>query len=230
MIEPELHVEEYGARTLLPVCPELTFDDDAHRYEVLGVDHPSVTTIISAFRPMGFERAKASGRMHANHATIGSLRHLATELDDAGELDESALDEKLMNAVAAWRDFRRAAGFTPTAIEERVFSRRHEFAGTIDRVGTTSNGERLIIDIKGSFVSPTYPLQLAAYRLAWQEVTGERINRACCVHLHNNAKFKVATYGDEVLDGHESAFVALATAHRIARSGWYDLGLFREGP
>jgi hypothetical protein len=82
----------------------------------------------------------------------------------------------------AFREWQDAAKFEPIASERLVFSREHGYAGTADLIGT-SNGRLALLDIKtGRGVYPEYKLQLAAYAVAWGEISGHFPE--VCMNLH----------------------------------------------
>src|SRR5450755_787122 len=98
-----------------------TFDAEAHEYRLAGLVLPSVTQIIAPLTDysgipadvMEFARAR------------GQAVHLACELDDKKDLDESTLDPQLLGYVTAWRAFAR--DFKPRwgTIEEPIYSEKY---------------------------------------------------------------------------------------------------------
>jgi len=93
-------------------------------------------------------------------------------------------------AIRAFREWEDAAKFVPIATEKLVFSREHQYAGTADLIGTL-NGRLAILDIKtGRGVYPEYKLQLAAYGVAWGEMSGHFPE--VCMNLHVRSDFTIA--------------------------------------
>lgn len=172
-----------------PLCPDLRFEEESHRYFLGERELPSVTTILRD------EGLIDTSRFTEHHRDLGTLRHLVCELDDLGDLDESTVAPELAPALAAWRKFRAEAGFEPTHVEVGVHSALG-FAGTVDRVGILRDGRRVIVDIKGSSVLPSHRIQLWAYWRAWQERTGEALAERLSVHLAPNGTYRVVTHGD----------------------------------
>ena len=173
---------------------ELTFNEAEHRYFYGEMELPSVTTALSVItdfsmvQPQVLERARVRG----------VAAHRATELDDLGTLDESSLSPVLVPYLDAWRLFRLQTGFIPDNIEERVFSLKHLYAGTLDRVGTLEKrfAKRVLIDIKARAVmtDDTGP-QLAAYAQAWLDMTGEDLmDHRYSVQLKPDGKYKLHHY------------------------------------
>jgi hypothetical protein len=140
---------------------------------------PSVTTVInSIFNPYeGIDefRLKKAG-------AYGHNVHLATALDDAGNLDYKYLDKGLGHPLESWRAYKTSSQINIIKIEETVWSKRG-FAGTLDRIGEI-NGRMAIIDIKTRPVHlRTDSLQLAAYAAAYKELSGQKCSEAYVVQL-----------------------------------------------
>ena len=110
------------------------FIADGHIYTDAPVDgvgrvYPSVTTILKA---EGFINTAYYDDWSRDR---GSMIHLATAYDDAGELDEENLDPVIFPYLEAWRKFRKESGFVPEQIEPPMMSTAYKYAGTPDRIG-----------------------------------------------------------------------------------------------
>ena len=110
------------------------FIADGHIYTDARVDgvgrlYPSVTTILKA---EGFIDTRFYDDWSRDR---GSMIHLATAYDDAGELDEENLDPVILPYLKAWRRFRKESGFVPEQIEPPMMSTAYKYAGTPDRIG-----------------------------------------------------------------------------------------------
>lgn len=110
------------------------FIADGHIYTDAPVDgvgrvYPSVTTILKA---EGFINTAYYDDWSRDR---GSMIHLATAYDDAGELDEENLDPVILPYLKAWRRFRKESGFVPEQIEPPMMSTAYRYAGTPDRIG-----------------------------------------------------------------------------------------------
>jgi len=89
-------------------------------------------------------------------------------------------EDPVVTAFRAWQD---SAQFVPIASEKLVYSLEHGYAGTTDLIGVVRNGRLALLDIKtGRGVYPEYKLQLAAYAVAYGEMT-ERFPEVC-LNLH----------------------------------------------
>lgn len=154
----------------------LQFDAEAHTYTVDGQPFESVTTILKSLTEREYRFVKAEAMAEA--AWLGTAVHKVIELEIADELDESALDERLVPYLEKWRQFRAHSGFQPLLSETRVFSRRYRFAGTLDMFGVL-NGEATLIDAKRCASVPhTAGPQTAGYELALRESHPEIVARA----------------------------------------------------
>jgi hypothetical protein len=92
-------------------------------------------------------------------------------------------------AVIAFRDWQESSQFVPIASERLVFSQEHGFAGTADLIGTL-NDKLALLDIKtGRGVYPEYKLQLAAYAVAWGEMSGHFPE--VCMNLHVKSDYTI---------------------------------------
>ncbi|MGZ4846417.1 MAG: PD-(D/E)XK nuclease family protein [Halobacteriota archaeon] len=85
-------------------------------------------------------------------------------------------------AIAAFREWQDAAKFVPLASERLIVSHQYGYAGVADLIGTL-DGRLALLDVKtGHSVYPEYRLQLAAYAVAWGEMSGHFPE--VCLNLH----------------------------------------------
>jgi len=141
------------------IRPQLTFEEEGHKYFLDGVEIPSVTTVIGAVLDdnAGFYTEESRLR--------GTVVHLACELDDLGTLDESALDEEIHPYLEGYRKFKREHEPIWEGIECRLFHPHYRYASTLDRYGSAmfnSMRRRCVGEIKTGGMSPNYNIQTAA--------------------------------------------------------------------
>ena len=147
---------------------DLTFDEATHTYRIHGKVVPGVTTILKPLTDFSFVKPEALEAA----SLFGTAVHKACELDDLDFLDEEALDPALAPYLQAWRKFSTDYRAAWTAIEERVYSPTHDYAGTLDRFGKvvlpgTFTPKDAVVDIKsGVALYPAVGPQLAAYKNA----------------------------------------------------------------
>lgn len=127
-----------------------------------------------------------------NAGNFGRHVHELTELDDHGLLNEDALDPNLRGILTAWRGWRTKFGIDVIDGEVKLASRLG-YAGTLDRI-VTSFGDRsklILVEIKSRAFNPWRDcLQTAAYKYAWEEMTGQKIARRVVVSLNLDGSWK----------------------------------------
>lgn len=166
----------------------LTFDEATHTYRYNGNVVPGVTTILAPLSD--FSRVPPHVLRAA--ADFGTAVHLACELDDLSELDETTLDQALTPYLAAWRKFSAEHEVEWTLIEHQVFHKALGYAGTLDRLGRVK-GLDTVLDIKSSAqLYPSVGPQLAAYQQASEHPTVQRM----AVQLKGNGTYVAKTYTD----------------------------------
>jgi hypothetical protein len=96
-------------------------------------------------------------------------------------------DDPVVTAFSAWQ---HSVQFVLIASEKFVFSLEHGFAGTTDLIGTVRKGTLALLDVKsGRAVYPEYKLQLAAYAVAYGEMSGHFPE--VCLNLHVGSDFTI---------------------------------------
>lgn len=144
-------------------------------YMIDGVWYPRVTSIVdikakpALLRYYGGMRSfKAADDMKEASAREGSLVHEAVAAIAAGR-HEVTVDPAVQPSVDAFIAFLRNTNVEPLLIEQRVISRKHQYAGTVDMVARV-NGVVGVLDIKtGRRIYRDYGMQTAAYIKAVRE-------------------------------------------------------------
>ncbi len=140
---------------------------------------------------------------NGNALEFGANVHLTCEYFDKGILKESTLDPALVPYLKAWQIFMHEWIIKKwDNIEMTVISKLFGFAGTLDR-----DYDGKIYDIKTGKPSKWHGVQLALYKLAYEEMTGFKIRDTYCVYLEP-AKYAIKKY-DKKTD--RSAAMALLT-------------------
>jgi hypothetical protein len=80
-------------------------------------------------------------------------------------------------------DFLVGHGLDCVAVERVVWSRRHRFAGTCDLVACQADGVLALADWKTGGIWPEAALQLGAYAIALEEMTGREVGKGYVVAL-----------------------------------------------
>lgn len=171
----------------------LYLDRETHVYSQGGVTvtDPSVTTILA---DCGLIDTTYFNELAAWR---GSLVHLACQLHDEGDLDESTLDPALIPYLTAWKSFKLETGWFAYQIECPRRSSLHGFVGTPDQIGAFPNGEYLTdLDIKSGEAHYSTKFQTAGYTLLAAEdppLNGRVLGR-CAVKLRKNGTYKYIEY------------------------------------
>lgn len=145
------------------MAPATSFNAQSHEYSIDGRSVPSVTGVLSGRRMYSgsaFWTDESRDRGTAVHAAIHYLQ------EDA--LDWSSLDPRVEPYVRGYQSFRRDAQFSPLHSEKQLYSRKWQFAGTLDCIGWIGI-DLVLIDFKTGAFHETYALQLAAYMLLVEE-------------------------------------------------------------
>jgi len=94
------------------------------------------------------------------------------------EVPSMPTDEKAVNSINAFREWIKQNEVEWLAAEQRVYSRTHNYAGTVDAVARV-NGEFAVIDFKTSArIYEEYYLQVAAYSKCVEDIYGEPVDAA----------------------------------------------------
>lgn len=181
--------------------PDFTFDEDLHEYRVDGKVLPGVTTIVDAAGLWPFTKADEDPSFYLER---GRNVHLACELDDLGDLDDSTLDDTTGPRLEAWRKFRRDSDCKILANEQPLWHRTMGYAGTLDRL-ILWGSEIGILDIKCGGPDPAYGIQTAGYQLLVNQpsvleslgLKGSIKFSRWSVHLGQNGTPKVADHIDQ---------------------------------
>jgi hypothetical protein len=182
--------------------------DDNHVYRWNGVPVPGVTTIL---RPLNDFSGIAPDVLAAK-ADLGTRVHLATELDDAQDLDESSVEADVANYLEAWRRFKMDKRVVIESSEEFVYHAMYGFAGQLDRIARF-DGIRWLLDLKTSNeIMPSVGPQLAAY---WTAKADPGIRRRAAVQLLPDGSYRL----HEMTSANDWAvFLSCLTIHQFKES------------
>jgi hypothetical protein len=129
--------------------------------------------------------AKGAGRSALKTAgDIGTRVHHWIECENT---DQPLPDvtEDMVSSLDAYQVWKKEAGITVMVAEQVVYSHEYRFAGTLDALGVTHDGKRVLLDYKTSNgIYDETALQLAAYAFAEHEMSGgDLIEEAWCLRL-----------------------------------------------
>lgn len=191
----------------------LHFDEASHTYSIGGAVLPNVTRILaplvdySMIPRDALERAKQEGK----------AVHTMVELDDHGTLDVAGLPEWMAPVYKAWCEFKEISGYRPVLAECKVYHRRYNYAGTLDKVCELPKlkgwpGESLL-DVKRSlYAGAVIGLQTSAYEQALiSDPSMPKPKRRGALRLAKDGKFRLEPYDDKA---DFSVFLSLLNIHR----------------
>lgn len=143
-------------------------------YDIDGVWYPRVTSIVSikakpALYKFYADQTSFSGAeaIKNKSAEEGTLLHETVEGILKGE--ESPIPDSVTPAVKAFLNFKNQNEIIPHKIEERIVSKKHHYAGTMDCLAEL-NGQLGVLDIKTSMaIYRDYGIQTSAYVEALRE-------------------------------------------------------------
>jgi len=150
-------------------------------------------------------------------------------------------DEEIKNPFSAFLEWEAATGFEAVGVELGVWSEQG-YAGSLDLLGYL-DGRLYVVDLKTSrIIRPEHLLQVSAYRWAYEERSGERVQGLGVLRLDKdknvktkNVKTKTAVSGVEWREFSEAAyqealqvFLSYCDRWHLAGSELLESELFRE--
>lgn len=108
--------------------------------------------------------------------------------------------EESLNAINAFREWIRDNVVEWLTVEEKVYHREHNYAGTVDATAMV-NGEYCVIDFKTSgAIYSAYHLQCAAYAKAIENMRGKEVDKAYVLRFDKKTGEFEAGSSVEILD------------------------------
>lgn len=156
-----------------------------HRYMLNGREIPSVSQILKPVDDKYYSKIDSEVLEAAGHN--GTAVHVMAQLEFANELDENNLDAGLVDYLHALRKWKEDdQNSTPINIEQSLFHKRLEYAGTPDLVY-----EDMIVDIKTRQVKHDRDaMQLIAYaKMLESQKIGLKNKRLYVLYLKKNGSY-----------------------------------------
>lgn len=180
------------------------FDEAGHTYRIDGRTVPSVTAVLRDLLP--------SWQASEWHLQRGRAVHACCAMIARGR--EFKHDPQIEGQVKAARLWFAHTAPEILAVEHRMFSRRHQFAGTADLVAVV-NDRPVLVDFKAS-LTPAVPYQLGAYSVLYGEDERQPAHRyGYGVELHEDGTYRMSERYDLRVYGQR--FLALLTAFNVRR-------------
>lgn len=147
---------------------------DANGYEIDGIWYPRVTAIVGIkAKPAlymyyaGLPDFKTGEAIKVKSAEEGTLIH--ETIEGILKKEPVVVPDNIKPAISAFLDFYKSNDITPHKIEERVVSKNHHYAGTMDVLAEV-NGTLGVLDVKTSIaIYRDYSIQTSAYIEALSE-------------------------------------------------------------
>jgi hypothetical protein len=171
------------------------FQEEGHRYLLDGAQVSSVTEIIAPLR----KDTGASTETLEWKRQVGKAVHKAIELFERNDLETSSLDPMIAPYFEGWVRFKRESGFRAFLTEQVVWSKKYRYAGTLDVLGTRTDGPAPdeLIDAKCVWsMGAETAVQTAGYALALQESHGIKVRKRGGVQLLRDGTFRFFPYND----------------------------------
>jgi hypothetical protein len=168
--------------------PEITLDEDTHKYTVDGrIIDPSVTGLLKAVGLIDGTWFTEFGRLR------GQLTHKAIKYFNDGELDEETVDPVLKPFFHGYLSFLADTGFVVVNSELIVYEPTLDYIGTLDLEGFFPRNPKIqyIGDTKTGKMQDWTKYQLALYRKA-RALPRRRFG----LELHANGTYKIVWFTD----------------------------------
>lgn len=154
---------------------QLDFDAHNHIFKINGVIVPSITQVIKAAGLTDY--SKVPPHILKASQDFGTAAHLATQLYDQGNLDETTLDPALRPYLDSWITFCKEYGFVSEIIEKPMGSELFKFAGIPDRIGKRE-GKAADVEIKTTFeMNESTAEQTAGQVILWKGKIDTKVER-----------------------------------------------------
>jgi len=194
------------------------FESTSKEYRLGGKSYNRVTTTLGIIaKPELFNWAKRKGEKAANkiletRQAIGSHVHKLIEMTLSGkDVNLGSYELEIREGMCRFFEFNKIAKLKPEALEQRLWSNEYGYAGTADYIGKYTSPEKFLVRghkakfKKEAFVIgdwktarsfyPSYWLQLAAYAMAFKELTGIEVDGVFIARIRDGKiKVKEMTY------------------------------------
>ena len=115
---------------------------------------------------------------------VGTVVHGLIEDFLKGKKIPNQSDEKVVNCWNLFLDWWNKQEYEVVELEKKIFSKKYNYAGTLDLVLKDKQGNLILADIKTSNqISFDYTLQLNAYKEAYEEETKTKISKGLIIRL-----------------------------------------------
>ena len=132
-----------------------------------------------------FKTAKEkTNKIKEDAGLVGTVVHGLIEDFLKGKDIPKQSDPALVNCWNLFLDWWNKQEYEVVELEKKIYSKKYNYAGTLDLVVKDKKGNLVLMDIKTSnFISFDYFLQLNAYKFAYEEETGSKVSKSFIVKL-----------------------------------------------
>jgi len=168
-------------------------------------------------------------------ATSGTLVHDWAERYIKGENPEVPEDENVRNGVIAFLKWVNENGIKFLASEKRVYSKKHEYAGTMDCIFTMAKEDHKIIHA-GDFKTSSgfyieMPMQVSAYQEAETEEHGTQYDDKYIIKFDKTTgEFEVKCFPASEHKQHFQGFLACLQLKKLAKEWDKIHGYYAKKP
>ena len=115
---------------------------------------------------------------------VGTVVHGLIEDYLKGKEVPTQSDKAVVNCWNKFTDWWHNEKYDVVELEKKIFSKKYNYAGTLDLILKDRKGKLVLADIKTSnSISFDYALQLNAYRQAYEEETKQKISKGLIIRL-----------------------------------------------
>ena len=132
-----------------------------------------------------FKTAKEkTNKIKEDAGLVGTVVHGLIEDFLKGKDIPKQSDPAVVNCWNLFLDWWNKQEYEVVELEKKIYSKKYNYAGTLDLVVKDKKGNLVLMDIKTSnFISFDYFLQLNAYKFAYEEETGSKVSKSFIVKL-----------------------------------------------
>ena len=132
-----------------------------------------------------FKTAKEkTNKIKEDAGLVGTVVHGLIEDFLKGKEIPKQSDPAVVNCWNLFLDWWNKQEYKVVELEKKIYSKKYNYAGTLDLVVKDKKGNLVLMDIKTSnFISFDYFLQLNAYKFAYEEETGSKVSKSFIVKL-----------------------------------------------
>jgi hypothetical protein len=153
------------------------------------------------------EASKIHRQTKEKAADIGTQIHEWINKWIIGEKPEIPNEDNVKNGIMAFLQFQKDQKVKWVESEKIIYSKKYNFAGILDAIGVIDKS-LVLFDFKSSNgIYPEYALQTAAYQIAYEETTKNKINYRVIVRFgKENGDFEWRRFAENEKD--KKAFLA----------------------